>query len=189
MLPAKPVPCRKMSRLRGPSIALCALLVAPPQVLAHLRDQAQTDPYGRAVIAIPTLRLFIPVIATGSTQDQRVIAGHTVQILAQGSGHQVAVDGRVLATDVEDDRVVIESVHQGGGRTYVLVAEQSGGNACPSLYQAIDLSGVPVISPRIGNCSDIPRVSVVGGALRLFVPGFRAAPAERYVFRDGRLNH
>ena len=97
------------------------------------------------------------------------------------------VDGRVLANDVDDDRVVIQSVHQGSGRTYALIGEQSGGNACPSMYQAVDLSGTPVISPQLGNCSDLPRISVVGGALRVFVPAFRAAPAATYTFRDGRL--
>lgn len=127
---------------------------------------------------------------TGTVQDQRVINGHTVQIMAQGNGHQIVVDGRVLANDTEDDRVLIQGVYKGGGRTYVLVAEQSGGNACPSLYQAIDLNGgTPVASPRFGNCSDVPRISVVGGALRVSVPAFRAAPAATYVFRDGSLSH
>ena len=131
-----------------------------------------------------------PAAATGTVQDQHVIEGHTVQIMAQGNGHQVVVDDRVLANDTEDDRVLIQDVYRGGGRTYVLIAEQSGGNACPSFYQAVDLSGgTPVASPRFGNCSDVPRVGVVGGALRVSVPAFRAAPAATYVFRDGRLSH
>lgn len=131
-----------------------------------------------------------PAAATGTVQDQRVIEGHTVRIMPQGNGHQIVVDGRVLANDTEDDRVLIQDVYKGGGRTYVLIAEQSGGNACPSLYQAIDLSGgAPIASPQFGNCSDVPRVGVVGGALRVSVPAFRAAPAATYVFRDGRLSH
>ena len=100
------------------------------------------------------------------------------------------MDGRVLANDADDNRVLIQDVYKGGGRTYVLIAEQSGGSACPSLYQAIDLSGgTPVASPRFGNCSDVPRVGVVGGALQVSVPAFRAAPDATYVFRDGRLSH
>ena len=131
-----------------------------------------------------------PAAATGTVPNQRVIEGHTVRIMAQGNGHQVVVDGRVLATDADDDRVLIQDVYRGGGMTYVLIAEQSGGNACPSLYQAIDLSrGTPVASPRFGNCSDVPKAAVVGGALRVSVPAFRAAPAATYVFRDGRLSH
>ncbi len=58
--------------------------------------------------------------------------------MAQGNGHQIVADGRVLANDADDDRVLIQDVYRGGGRIYVLIAEQSGGNACPSLYQAID---------------------------------------------------
>ena len=123
-------------------------------------------------------------------QDQRAVGQHTVQIVAAQDGHRIVVDGRVVANDVQDDRVLIQGVHQGGDRIYVLIAEQSGGNACPSLYQAVDLSrDAPVASPRFGNCSDVPRVDVVGGALRVSVPAFRAAPAATYVFRDGRLSH
>lgn len=168
--------------------------------------QVGTDPYGRTVLSTPTLGRalgltsqpglrpipphVIPAATTGAVQDQRVIEGHTVQIMARGNGHQVVVDGRVLANDTEDDRVLIQDAYKGSGRTYVLIAEQSGGNACPSLYQAIDLSGgAPIASPQFGNCSDVPRVGVVGGALRVSVPAFRAAPAATYVFRDGRLSH
>lgn len=138
---------------------------------------------------------YAPVAAQGTAQDQRMIAGREVQILTTGNGHAVLVDGHVVANDTEDDRVVIQGVYHGGGRTYVLVSEQSGGIACPSMYQAIDLSGsVPIASPQIGNCSDLPRVSVVGGGLRVSLPAFRASlpganliPAKVYSFRDGQL--
>lgn len=130
------------------------------------------------------------VASTGSAQEQRVVAGHTVQVVMVGNGHAIMVDGRVLVTDTEDDRVAIQGVYRGGGRTYVLFAELSGGTACPSLYQAVDLSGsVPLASSQIGNCSDLPRVSITGGALRLSVPQFRAAPAKTFVFKDGRMSH
>lgn len=182
-------------------MAFC--LLTQPQMLQHLRGQVRTDPYGRMVLSTPTLGQALglapqrgvepgaPQIvpaAAGAVQDQRVVVGHTVRVIAAGTGYRIAVDGRVLATDNEDDRVVIQGVHQGGDRTYVLIGEQSGGNACPSMYQAIDLSSAPVISPRFGNCSDVPRVSVVGGALRVSVPAFRAAPARAFVFQDGRLS-
>ena len=174
--------------------------------------QVRTDPYGRTVLSTPTLGRALgfasqdvgqpqtpagfrrarplsitPTAATDAVQDQRTVGPHTMQIMAAQGGHQVVVDGRVVATDVQDDRVLIQGVHQGGGRTYVLIAEQSG-TACPSLYQVVDLSGsAPVASPRFGNCSDVPRVDVVGGALRVSVPAFRAAPAATYTFHDGRL--
>lgn len=89
-------------------------------------------------------------------------------------------------TDRDDDRVKVRSTHEGSGRTYVLIEEQSGGSICPSMFQAIDLSGgAAMISPRFGNCSDVPQVSVSGGALRVSVPAFHAAPATTFVFRDG----
>lgn len=178
-------------------------LLAAPSVLPMGACQVATDPYGRAVVSTPTLGQMLGVaprpaaysrvqsatpVAAGAAQDRRVVAGRTVEITASGGTHQIVVDGQVLATDAEDDRVVIQGVHQGGGRTYVLVEEQSGGNACPSMYQAVDLSGAaPTISPQFGNCSDLPGVSVGSGALRVSVPAFRAAPAASYAFRDGRL--
>ena len=196
------------TRPYGPALLLFATLLATG-------CQIRTDPYGRTVLSTPTLgralglgsqdvdqpqtpaglrraRLLsiTPAAATGAVQDQRVVGGHTVQIVAAQDGHQVVVDGRVVVIDVQDDRVLIQGVHQDGGRTYVLIAEQSGGNACPSLYQAVDLSGrAPVVSPRFGNCSDVPSVNVVGGALRMSVPAFRAEPAATYAFRDGHLSH
>lgn len=130
-----------------------------------------------------------PAVTTRVVQDQRTVRGHTVQVVAVQGGHQILVDGLVLAVDRDDDRVVIRSTHEGGGRTYVLIEEQSGGNACPALYQAIDLSGgAPLVSPQFGNCSDVPTVGVVAGALRMAVPAFRAAPATVYRFRDGHLS-
>ena len=178
--------------------ATCALSVALAASLFLGGCQVATDPYGRTVMSTPTLGQalgltrhrvpYTPVAATGPVQIQRVVAGKTVQVVATGNGHAILVDGRVLATDEQDDRVVIQGVHEGGGRTYVLVKEQSGGNACPSMFQAIDLSGAnPTISPQFGNCSDLPRVSVANGALRVAVPAFRAARAATFVFRDGRL--
>lgn len=162
--------------------------------------QARTDASGRTVLTTPTLGQVLGVTsapgmqptsiaASGSVRDQRVIADHTIQVVASRNGHQIVVDGRVLVVNTEDDRLIIQGAHQGGGRTYVVVEEQSGGNACPSQYQVIDLSGsAPIVPPKIGNCSDIPKIAVVGGALRVSVPAFRAAPAAIYAFRDGRLS-
>ena len=165
--------------------------------------QARTDALGRTVVSSPTLGQVLgitsrsqpgrsyamPVVEAGTVQDQRVVEGRTVQVVAAQGGHQVLVDGRVLATDRDDDRVKVRSTHEGNGWTYVLIEEQSGGNACPSMFQAIDLSGgAAMISPRFGNCSDVPQVSVSSGALRVSVPAFHAAPATTFVFRDGRLS-
>lgn len=179
--------------LRASAFAAMALVAAG--------CQATTDSAGRTVFSTPTLGqmlggrqqpvppMAIPVRNVGAVTDQRMVRGRTVQVASVGFAHQILVDGRVVATDEQDDRVVIQGVHEGGGRSYVLVEEQLGGNACPSMFQAIDLSGAnPSISPQFGNCSDLPRVSVVNGALRVAVPAFRAARAAVFTFRDGRLS-
>ncbi len=190
------------ARPHAPAIVFSACLLAG--------CQAHTDALGRTVVSSPTLgqvlgitsqsqpgrSYAVPVTATGFVQDQRVVAGRTVQVVAAQGGHQVLVDGRVLATDRDDDRVVIRGTHEGNGRIYVLIEEQSGGNACPSMFQAVDLIpampalqvGAITMSPRFGNCSDVPQVSVSGGALRVSVPAFRAAPAATFRFRDGHLS-
>ena len=191
-----------LARPRAPAIVLSVFLLAG--------CQAHTDALGRTVVSTPTLGQLLqmpafakgitsqsqlgrscamPVVATETVQDQRVVEGRTVQVVAAQGGHQVLVDGRMLATDRDDDRVKIRSTHEGSGRTYVLIEEQSGGNICPSMFQAIDLSGgAAMISPRFGNCSDVPQVSVSGGTLRVSVPAFHAASATTFVFRDGRLS-
>lgn len=165
--------------------------------------QVATDPHGRTMVSTPTVSQVLGVtprpaaysrvphptpVAAGAEWDRRVVAGRTVEVVAAGTAHRIVVDGQVLATDADDDRVAIQGVHQGAGRTYVLLEEQSGGSACPSMYQAVDLGGVaPTISPQFGNCSDLPQASVSNGALRISVPAFRAAPTASYAFRDGRL--
>lgn len=187
-----------LARLHAPAIVLSVSLLAG--------CQTRTDALGRTVASTPTFGQLleitsqtggqpgslhaIPMAAAGSVQDQRVIAGRTVQVVAAQGGHRVLIDARAVAIDRDDDRVVIRSTHEGSGRIYVLIEEQSGGNACPSMFQAIDLSGGAVmISPRFGNCSDVPQVSISGGALRVSVPAFRAGPAATFMFRNGRLSH
>ncbi len=166
--------------------AICLLAALPLLLGAY---QVAAFPYGRTVMHAPALRgRALAVAAPGNGREQRVVAGRTVKITAAGNGHQILVDGRVIATDLDDDRVLIQGTYQGGGKTYVVVAEQSGGTACPSMYQALDLTdGTSVISPQFGNCSDVPRVSITNGELRVSVPAFRAAPAAMFVFGDGRL--
>lgn len=176
-------------RDRFSAVMRTAAAIAVGPILAGC--QASLDPRGRTTYKSGSASFgasVVPVQATGPIQNQRVVHGHTVQVASSGSGFQIVVDGRVLATDNQDDRVVIRSVHEGGGRAYVLVEEQSGGTACPSMFQAVDLSAAtPAVSPQFGNCSDLPRVSVVNGTLRLAVPAFRAASAKVYLFKGGRL--
>lgn len=52
-----------------------------------------------------------PAAATGAVQDHRTVGRHTMQIVAAQDEHWIVVDGRVVATDVQDDRVLIQGVH------------------------------------------------------------------------------
>lgn len=167
--------------------------------------QVRTDTYGRTVMSTPTFGQVLGMsarpqgsgvpgilnaVAPAQAADQRTVRGHTVQVVkASATDHAVLVDGRPVIRDAESQFVTIQSIHEGGSHAYVLVGETSGGNACPSMYQAIDLSAAPVVSPQFGNCSDLPRVSVAGGALRVSFLQFRAARPATYVFRDGHLSH
>lgn len=168
--------------------------------------QVRTDVYGRTVMSTPTFgqvlgmsaRLPGPGVpgvfnaaASAPAGDQQTVHGHTVQVVQVGpTDHEILIDGRRVARDPESSYVAIQSGYEGAGRAYVLLAEASGGTACPSMYQAIDLSGsVPLVSAQFGNCSDVFRASVFSGALRVAFPHFRAARPATYVFRDGRLSH
>lgn len=86
---------RRKSGLYGPDLLLSGMLLAGCQI--------RTDPYGRTVLSTPTSGSILtsslhpggqsrplsitPAAAMGAVQDQRVIEGHTVQIMAQGNGH------------------------------------------------------------------------------------------------------
>ncbi len=79
----------------------------PGQALG-LALQHGVQPGAPRIMKVPQT---IGLLWTKVAQDQRVAAGHTVQIVAASGGHQVVVNGRVLATDTEDDRVMIEGVY------------------------------------------------------------------------------
>ncbi len=163
--------------------------------LALVGCGVRTDAAGRTVLSTPTLGQLLGLrasdgaasvrqVAATSAEDHHTVAVHVIQVVTANQGHRIVVDGRVLATDTEADRVRIQGIFG----SYVLVAEESGGNACPTMYQAVDLGAqIPAISPQFGTCSDLPRVSNVAGALRVSLPGFRAARAATYTFRNGSL--
>lgn len=129
---------------------------------------------------------WLPALAAPEPQETKTVGGQKVSIVKLGEGHfEVFVDGKTVLTNEDDSIVTLKGSYISGGRRYVLIAEISGGTACPALYQAINLSGpTPVISPRLGNCSDLPKVSVTGGILRIAFPRFGDAPAKIETFGD-----
>jgi hypothetical protein len=76
--------------------------------------------------------------AAQQADDLKTIGDHTVEVVRKESRvYKVVVDGKILIDD--EGFVSLHGPYVGGGRTYVLVEKSSGGTACPSLYQAIDL--------------------------------------------------
>jgi hypothetical protein len=103
-------------------------------------------------------------------------------------GIQVIVGDRVVIRDASDEFVYLKGVYEGSGRGYVLVAEAPGGNGCPEMYRAIDLSAaVPIVSRVFGTCSDVPSVVVTNGALTTTMPGMNGKANIVYRFANGAL--
>jgi hypothetical protein len=117
------------------------------------------------------------------------VGGHQLSVQGSSTSHTVTLDGRPFVSDDSDMFVSLLGPYNGAGHTYVLVMEQSGGNACAAVYQAIDLSGsVARITPSFGSCDDEPHAHVSKSG-QLVVRTRRAQP-PRYevdVVRDGHL--
>jgi hypothetical protein len=118
-----------------------------------------------------------PANATSAVQWFQNINGKTVE-LTKTSKHneishfEVLINKTVVYSD-DDMLVNVEGVYAGAGHTYLLLEKQTGGNACGSDFQALDLTPArPAISPRFGNCSSHPKVSVVNGTLRVVSQGY-----------------
>lgn len=72
-----------------------------------------------------------------------------------------------------------------GPATLVVIQVDSGGTACPAMYRLIDLSRPQrFVSPKFGNCSDVPRFEQAGGVLYIVFPPYRRAAAERYRYAE-----
>jgi hypothetical protein len=117
------------------------------------------------------------------------VNGHAVAVATEPGRFQVTVDRKTVIDDKDDAGVVIQGAYEGGGRAYVLISEASGGNACAAQFQAIDVSGAtPLVSPVFGTCSDLPDVSVDGGALHVSMKRTDGLAADVFVYADGKLS-
>jgi hypothetical protein len=128
--------------------------------------------------------------AVGQTLDKVVVRGTSVQVFGQHPGEIIVVVGdRVVIHDDHDMTVSIQGIYEGEGRTYVLVEENSGGNGCPGLFQAIDLTSTigPQVSKPFGTCSDLPKASVQSGNLQVTLPRMDGKGNITYSYFDGKL--
>jgi hypothetical protein len=115
--------------------------------------------------------------------------GHTVRITRnRDSSNTVVADGKVLYIDRDDMHVSMAGFHQSEGRVYALVAEASGGNACPSQYRAIAFDGAkPMAGAQFGTCSDGPKVTAAGGKLLVTLPGMDGKSMVTYTVAGTRI--
>lgn len=121
---------------------------------------------------------------------------HFLSVRKEGlTDHTVMLDGRPLLRDQVSQFVTLIGSYEGNSRSYVLIHEDPGGNACGGQYKAIDLTSQPFwISPAFGNCSDQAQATVVGGVLHIGMPAFTpggmnktATPGRDFTFGYGRL--
>jgi len=153
----------------------------------YMRGDNRNDPRSVTVTIGSTAAAPAAPASAGERVATKTANGHTVELLRLGDGNFAArVDGRLVLTDHGDDLVSLGDTYRGDGRTYLLVGEASGGTACPSLYQVIDLTErIPKVSPRFGNCSDLPRAAVRAGVLQLVFPQSGSAAPRSETFGPG----
>ncbi|MCE5227847.1 MAG: hypothetical protein LLG05_18565 [Porphyromonadaceae bacterium] len=77
-----------------------------------------------------------------------------------------------------------------GSYQAVLVADNTGGTACPVSYVFITLHSnkSSSVTKSLGNCSDIPKIQQQGKKVTLSFPSFGSASAEKWVYNAGRIS-
>lgn len=140
------------------------------------------------------VRLLAPVILSGGILiggGDRVQAQSALRVEVAGGGaqpHRVLVDGVTVFTDDTAFSVEVKQVLARGSSRFALIAVNSGGSACPTMYRAIDLSGPrPVVSPEFGTCSDVPTATIREGVLHVSMPRVNARGSETFTYNTGLL--
>ncbi len=77
-----------------------------------------------------------------------------------------------------------------GSYQAVLVADNTGGTACPVSYVFITLHSnkSSSVTKSLGNCSDIPKIQQQGKKVTLSFPSFGGTSAEKWAYSDGRIS-
>lgn len=139
----------------------------------------------------------IRAVGAAEIEWSQTINGHLVELIKseqKGTSHfDLLIDQKPVFSD-DLDQFIHAAQYSGGGRTYLLLEEQSGGNACESQFQALDITDIPPrASPRFGNCSINPKVSVVDGALHVVSQAYKSrdgvsVASERIIFRANKFH-
>jgi hypothetical protein len=123
-------------------------------------------------------------------------SGHAISVNSMSmTDHIVLYDGHVLLSDKVDQFVSLDGPYTGQGRTFILIDEEPGGNACEGNFQAIEVAGaVPAPSKQFGNCDDQAKVWVARGVLHIVTPKYQVAgmsgnivPEAAYTYSKGVL--
>ena len=83
-----------------------------------------------------------------------------------------------------------EKLFDFGSYQSVLVADNTGGTACPVSYVFITLRSNKSFSvtKSFGNCSDIPKIQQQGKKVTLSFPPFGSVSAGKWVYDDGKIS-
>jgi len=121
--------------------------------------------------------------------ERVLVNGVAIQSFRNTSESVLAVGDNLVRRVETHTRMDIKSIHEGDGRTYVLVSIGGGlGRLCPTLWLAIEMTEAkPRVSKDFGTCSDALDVSVSDGALRVVMDEPDGRSRSTYSFKDGRL--
>ena len=138
-----------------------------------------------------------PSLATSPSDWSLNINGRLVELVRSGDDptprFTLLVNKENVFSDSTDRFVSVAGVYTGGGRIYLLLEEQSGGNVCESEFQAFDLSAARTAkSPKFGNCAINPQVAIVNGAQKVTTLAYKSrfgsiVPEDSITFRDGHF--
>jgi hypothetical protein len=102
----------------------------------------------------------------------------------------ISLGSKVIAEEREFDSVYIEAVYPRDEEpALVLLGLGTGGSGCPGYFKVVELTagGGARITEKFGNCSDLFSTSGEDGGWRIDLPKFGGAPAQSWVYREGRL--
>ena len=129
-----------------------------------------------------------PVAADGDTAQLFEVADDRVQLNAGMLEVTGLMGEQALLFDARTIRpkAFLHELVRGvdmGQRQAVLVAEISGGVACPAQYffVEVDAQGQAMVSPDFGTCSDVPQLRTEGAAVVVSMPAAEGEKAWRYV--------
>lgn len=109
--------------------------------------------------------------------------------IRQGTPPELRWDNRVIVSGAGSTRFHLHSLYHHNSKTFVLVHESTGGNACPGFFYVVEVSGsMGAASKSFGTCSDLPDVTLSRDGLHIKLPDYRGGYAVyRYLSGSGTI--